>query len=286
MADHQYDVMHASKTAKIVKLYEGNFNHWLAHDLQIVLRRSGITRKTYESLEALVACMRNFHRRIRQKALGVIVEQVCDSVLARMADSDRSGVVTFLQALPRASGSFRFLDLPREMRDRVYETHILDAYYGRAQHRLTGNGRLKTEPRPSIIRVSHQVLDEFLPVFYMTTNFRFNIYNHGASSVVGVPIGLADVPGWIRRWARVAVKENATHLRRVTVVGGGRAYFATFSPGVGLKVRYPEGLDQSRKTQWDQHVAQVEADRKLRELNGEAVLTVLTSRPGLWRQGA
>ncbi|KAK3641781.1 hypothetical protein LTR56_011108 [Elasticomyces elasticus] len=275
-----------STRPNVKKLYEGNFSHWIVHDLQTVLQRSGITRKTYESLETLVVYLKSLHRHARDKVVGVIAEQVCATVLSRTAVSDRHSLVVFLQALRQASEPFRFLDLPKELRDRVYETHILDAYHGRAQHRLEGNGRLNSAPRPSIISTSSQVLDEFLPMFYMTTKFRFEIYLNRGSSVAGVPIGFTGVPRWIRRWARVTVKKNATHLRQVSVVGNGRAYFFTFSPGVGLRVRYPESLDQLRKTDWDQHVAQVEASRRLRELNGEAVLTALTSRPALWRQGA
>jgi len=68
----------------------------------------------------------------------------------------------------RPKGKFRFLDLPSEIRDRIYEHVFLEPH----TVDLSPENRKNLAPRLELLQVSRQIYNEAYPVFYGRNTFR------------------------------------------------------------------------------------------------------------------
>lgn len=68
----------------------------------------------------------------------------------------------------RPKGKFRFLDLPSEIRDKIYETFMLVPY----TVDLSPDNRKAIAPRLQILQICRQINNEAYPVFYGRNTFR------------------------------------------------------------------------------------------------------------------
>lgn len=90
------------------------------------------------------------------------------AIIQRVPVSERSNARLLMQRLESLSSPFRLLDLPVELRNRIYHFVLSD-------HRnfvlLLSWQRQQHMGYPAITKVSHQIRDEVLPVFYSSSSF-------------------------------------------------------------------------------------------------------------------
>ena len=103
-----------------------------------------------------------------------ISELLRPEICLRVPACERSNARLLLQRLEAMCAHFRFLGLPGELRDRIYRF----ALTGCDCFTLGGFG----EEYPSITKVSHQIREEVLPVFYASTPFVFDLDYMGNNS--------------------------------------------------------------------------------------------------------
>ncbi|CZT22167.1 uncharacterized protein RCC_08036 [Ramularia collo-cygni] len=102
---------------------------------------------------------------------------------------------------PQGVRALRLLDLPREIRDKIYE-------YSRTFSWIDIANMPKEIHQPSITKVSHQIRDEALDVFYGRNRFMLDLRNHIHSSYHPL-----TPPQILTRWITAIGDANTSRLR-------------------------------------------------------------------------
>lgn len=253
------------------ELYEGNYEEWRPF-MDETLRREGLllVHTPWQSA----------------RAADLIAEHVQTSFLHRVPFTERCDSAKLLQRLEANAGPFRFLKLPAELRNRVYD--LL----------LTGDGDSVLTPirrkRAAITQASRQLQEETLEIYYAVSRFsvRFNTHTRDIGDCVATVLG----------WAKLIGPKRLRAVRSVTVIldipnpapfSGDwrlepevlkRSFTVSLSKVDGLVVACPPGLDRISESLLVRYMKRAEDIRKALGLEGgDAIVLPLIMDGEVWR---
>ena len=274
----------SSLLSKSGVLYGTNFNEWKERVISILqiqglegylLEGGHSGNSQHEGKKCSDGC---------DLATVIIIALVNPEIIDRISASERSRPWLLMQRLEIVTSQFRFLDLPAELRNRIYNLVFTGC------DRVTITPATKhTTGYPAITKISRQIRSEVLPIFYCSTTFE--LLFRSTSSVIAIVA---------QNWARNVIRDWLKQLRTLSVSTrmnkagttlGKHAYIKhqeirfTLGPEEGLQVHYPEKLTDETKSLLDQHV---EAVRRTSEVmgihkDGRALLLALIHQQGkIW----
>lgn len=201
--------------------------------------------------------------------------------------AERGDVRRLLRKLETLALRFRFMDLTADLRNRVY--HHLS---GEDQRIEINPVKRTATPLPKVTAVSRQLREESMPLVLANAKFCFDC---GLTSK-NLYLDRRDlIPSQLRQSLSRMPNAYLKHLRTAGVIlrhrrsngdASNRSQITfKFSAESGLTAGYATSLRQDSKNLLEKHVKDVEADRKLLGLRGEAVVLALISNPSLWKFG-
>ncbi|KAK3612764.1 hypothetical protein LTR56_028251 [Elasticomyces elasticus] len=179
---------------------------------------------------------------------------------------------------------FRLNDLPQELRDRVYGWHFANTLFG-----TFDEGSWNTHTLLGFLDMKAQAL----PFYYKTLVVMLHGHGDGIEEEDGVEEGDSNKeeefsgPDQVRSWAEKQSGGCARFLRTIIaqhLYKIGTSLTIELKDRVGLVARYGKGFPSDKQQAWEEHVANVEKDRKAFGLQGEALALCFTSKPELWRE--
>lgn len=286
-------------------LYEGSdFEQW-EKDLRRRLRAEDL-----EHMLGPVPLTREASDEERRLACDILRLHISGGLRARIQSplpEPRPHPLPRLNLLRRLAKPFCLMDLPPELRVRIYEyampnDHTIEI----APMRSLVTGYLP------IIAVSRQVRAEALPVLYSQSVLTLKLHK-GSASIKEMPIfeeeeRVFDFAKGIKACERHLHREQLRHLRKVKVLfsfplkNPHRCYkrwvqwmTLTFSPSQGLQippivrsqsiVNRDGVLSAESRTKFEDHIKKTEEMRSALGLQGESILLALTSDESLWEEG-
>ncbi|KAI5366715.1 hypothetical protein Slin14017_G043550 [Septoria linicola] len=262
---------------ELKKLDGTNFLEWQAHsrndhDYFVVIRNVRQVKKQPSRQASVRAALR----------VSVRVEP---AFLLKISEKTLLDVVKLFEQLEAWSKPFRFLDLPAELRNRVYGLVVRDE----AGAPVTGvettweifdsacddsHEFLRSPNLPSMDKASRQVRREFVEVFTATTRFE----------AVPPPDHLAEssddcfgnvMRSWTksyRPWLRGLRK---FHMHPTLSVSDYRRQ---------LTIQHTHlPRDDDARAELDAYMTTIEDDRKALDLKGESIILALIRKPGIWK---
>lgn len=250
----------------------------------------------------------------------VSCRDVCESiwwhvsphVRCRVSETDRELPQQLVLALQATAQPFRFMDLPAEIRLRIYQ---LELPAKNSMRRFTlferRNGIIAppfeyNKPplnEPYILSISHQIRAEALPVYHRRIDVNL-IFDHRAYSKFGLalarreyrPTNAARVDA-MHRWASTITPDNIRNLRRISVqlpllaicTTAGEEDMLHFSLTViksrpELRIAPHVWLKPDSQELLRNHAGAISSMARTLKLEGEALIMVLVSRPDIWDQ--
>ncbi|KJX96231.1 hypothetical protein TI39_contig693g00002 [Zymoseptoria brevis] len=151
-------------------LYEGSDFHSWAESTCALLRVRELMPAgfTFDALMALNWSLVRTKLPKQGEATKVILGRISPNVLQRTAVSLRLNTRELFRALQEASKPFRLMDLPPELRNRVYQAALDDASPDQ-EVCITGSQRSKTLP---LLQVSRGIRAETRPLYFGTMTFK------------------------------------------------------------------------------------------------------------------
>lgn len=214
------------------------------------------------------------------------------SLLREVPFEDQVDRRRLLRSLQNVCFRFRFMELPPEVRSRVY-AHLIDEnatiYVAPAQDNMTGY--------PPITEVSRQTRLETLPLLYSRCTFMLS-FKAGFVWEGSVEEASANVPYNARRWAKRLSSQHVKHLREITMtfrvrssIDVNRGSFTVldlkFSPEQGLALVLPATfrLTDESKMLLIKHIGEIEETRRMLGLQGESIIMAITGKEDVWKYG-
>ena len=239
-------------------------------------RRSGFTEKEW--------------RKDSRATVTIILNNVNPELFRRIPVADRDNASRMISRLGSLALHFRFLDLPAGLRNRVY------GYVLQTDTDVTINPlRLSTSEYPSITRTLRQIREEVLPLSYAHSVFRIEFIHDRDNESNRMPLDRrGGVIQALRLWSQNLSRLHTKALRticltlRATPLLSTGEYFTVsvnFSSVTGLHVNFLTPLSFDSRTKLNDHIATVEATRKVLGLQGESIVLALISDPHLWKWG-
>ena len=189
-----------------------------------------------------------------------------------------------MQRLQDMTTQFRFLDLPAELRNRIYSLVLTDC------DRVTITPETKrTTGYPAITKISRQVRNEVLSVFYSSATFELVFHNK-----------YPNVPKAAQNWARIVGSDWLRQVRnlsvnipvredRVAPYGTKQQEIRfTLKPEESLQVHYPEKLTKESKALLDRHVNNIESTSEVMGIHRDGrtlLLALIHQHEKLWHHG-
>ena len=206
----------------------------------------------------------------------IIIALVNPGIIDRIPASERSRPWLLMQRLEIITSQFRFLDLPAELRNRIYNLVLADS------DRVTITLKTKhTTGYPAITKISRQIRSEVLPIFYCATTFEL-LFHSTSPGIAGVAQQWARnvVRDWLKQLRNLSV---SIRINKVGITSGEHAYIKhqeirfTLTPEEGLQVHYPEKLTAKTKSLLDLHVETVRRTSEVMGVHkdGRALLLAL-----------
>ena len=176
-----------------------------------------------------------------------------------------------------------FLGLPAELRNRIY-SYVL----GPSQHIIVSPPEKKISQYPAITRISRQIRQEVLPIFYALSTVEFKF--------TSVPTHInAEVAKAARHWLKKVPRDLIKHLMALSLTltiktrsnwGVMCAIRLTFKTEERLRVDPPLDLTLSSKFMLHNHIADVKAECDLLGLeDNKAIILALVSNEAIWNWG-
>ena len=240
-----------------LQLYEGNFLEWLKM-IESVLRSFG--------LWCLVRYPRKPYIRLNQEqeaeferddtwAVNIMLQYVNSIYLARQPIEKPITGYDLLRKLEVGAKPFRLMDLPRELRDKIYEFEVAEipahddtsycmypAFVNAAT--LDWDSTPFADPVPSLLHVSRQVREESAKTYYERNLFRFYYYT------ICSDVSPLDV---VAKWANLVEPQHRKYVRAATLfVYWYKDQHTTievcYSPHTGLKAKVDAEARRDRDT--------------------------------------
>ena len=206
-------------------------------------------------------------------------------IVKRVPIHELSNARLLMQRLESISTSFRFLDLPAELRNEIYKFVLGDC----DRHKLRDQ-RTVPQPKvsfgyPPITKISRQIRAEALPIFYASSVFIFDSDKTGMQVATTLQRWMAEVAGeQVRHLTSVSVGLEIKYSGTTHQVMKGEVQF-TYTAKTGLRVRYPDNLTASSKTKLDELIGSTEKLAKVfgTPNDGRTMLLDIISSPNLWK---
>ena len=274
-----------------IKLHGKNFVSWKAR-VEATLRLHQLPSLNSRPPSHSSAAEQTAWASYSKIAVDLICSLVDAKLLAQLATKDTMNHIVLVQALETLTLWFDFMELPPELRNRIY-CELIPKGVG-----IVAKPRQKyiTE-YPAITRVSRQVRAETLPLLYSRAIFHLDLlvpktFFYGTKDR---ELRL-DVSAAARRWTERLTTSHLRHMRalRLSFVqrlrgnGYARVVHLAFDPanGIRLKTALTNGRDKLLAAEptsaLQKHVEDAEYLRKILGLQGESLPMVLTYKPGLW----
>ncbi|KAK5695731.1 hypothetical protein LTR17_024415 [Elasticomyces elasticus] len=261
-------------------LYEGNYPEWEE-------RMKGIRQLT------VLQDPRVEYTFDHRQECFIITTNISPFFFARIPDACRSNNFRLERAIKRHARIFPLLSLPAEVRLQVYG-HFFDYHVecmeGRDRSRglcVNEDGKLDKDAIPYILAASQAIRREALPVFISHSTFFVNT-------------GSDKIGPSLCRWTKNGLKSGARLLRNVRIPlryepdeddFNEDTEYESWWGHIDLSLTPQKGLHW---TEWvdvgkpwlpllEAHLADVEESRKALNLEGEAIIMALTTRPELWK---
>ncbi|KAK4629715.1 hypothetical protein CLAFUW4_07674 [Fulvia fulva] len=254
-------------TTMLGLLYEGSdFEAWKE-------RLRGLLQQQDLDLDHLTQNPHNYDAASRRNI--IIRATVSESVLTRLRTPAIWSVPTgpLLKILKRRAQPFRFLDLPAELRNHIYELALPHSSVAHGSQRHAKSGL------PALLHTSSKIRRETLSIYFEQAVFRF-VIPRSPEEGPGIELTVQH----IKTWAKVVVREHVTHLRHVELLQDVRvaddlhisAHLDT-NRGLGYCYGGPAYLDDAIM----QHTSET---RNRKEVKGEDIIAMLTTNLELWKR--
>jgi hypothetical protein len=251
------DIDPSSLLSKSGVLYATNFNEWKEGVISI-LQIHGLESRLLEggdggnSQDGGKKCNGG-----SDLATVIIIALVNPEIIDRIPTSERSRPWLLIQRLQSMTTQFRFLDLPAELRNRIYSLVLT----GCDRVTITSETKHTTE-YPSITKISRQIRSEVLPVFYSSTTCELSFRSTSPGVARVAQNWACNVVGdWLKQLRTLSINVRATRdssrIGSTTVVSQHQEIWFTLGPDKGLLIHYPQQLTDHTKSLLDRQVKSV-----------------------------
>ncbi|KAK5740227.1 hypothetical protein LTR17_004728 [Elasticomyces elasticus] len=268
-----------SNIAKTGWLYEGNYNEW---------------QKRMDAIRQLTVLHDPGAKRMldNQRQCFLITTNISPFFLARIPDICRSNNFRLQHAVQRHARTFPLLKLPAEIRLQIYghffvhHDKCMKGWDGDLGLVVTEEGMLDMQAVFSILAVSKEIRCEALPVFISHSTFYVDF-----STVTNGKLGPL-----MCRWTKNGLKSGVRFLQNVRVAlsyepepesEADESFEGfvdiSFTPWEGLRCNSYSDVGKPWLPLLKAHLEDVEESRKALNLQGEAIVMALTTRPELWK---
>ncbi|KXT07568.1 hypothetical protein AC578_10199 [Pseudocercospora eumusae] len=260
-----------------------NFDSWL-EETRYDLERRKLWR--YAERPVPVNADRKWKEDSAEAAI-LICRYVASPLLLRIPSSHLLDAFALLEQLRRLSQPFRFLELTRELRDRVYDLALPCTHEDRTWSLADdiSNAKFRTRRFPSLLRVCRQIRAETRVRFLTTAHFSIEL----RYTRLQTPSRLDNI---IRGWAQNPARGYLRYLRsldlkikEMTYSLGGFYTFALDNK-LGLQITCKNMVTGTKTSQHQyeiqEHETAMEKDRQALNLKGEAIIMAIIRKPELW----
>lgn len=279
---------------KPVLLHEANFKQWperMRRILKIAFPDIGFTFSDYYCF--FWSGRSDPDSEISAAFATIMWCNVSRHIKLRVSQESRRGPESLINALYVATRPFRLMDLPPELRSRIYsETLPSTSSRVTLPTKYTGENRSRSAPMErSLLAVSRQVRVETLPIYYRDTEFVL-MWDYdfvmGMKHVKPKSAVRAERIKAIRDWAAVLQADSLRQLRKVSVQPSHvslRRRFSLVSVNgkFEMSVAKCDQLTEAKQQLLEEHVAASNSIAQGLRLEGEALILVLTNHPEIWQ---